>query len=473
MTPPRLCPETLAHAVARRPAYRREAVRPGILHLGLGNFARAHLAAHVEAGLPEGLDWGIVGASLRHADMAEALTPQGGLYTLAVRDAAGTQAQVIGAVQAVLPPDRERSLIAWMAEPAIRIVSLTVTEKGYGLDAATGTLDASRPDIAADLAGQAAVPRSVPGLLIAGLAARRAAGHGPFTILSCDNLPANGTTLHRLLVEMAGARDRALRDWVAQAVVCPSSMVDRIVPATTEADRAEVAALTGVRDAWPVMTEPFSQWVLEDRFAQGRPPLPGVELVDDVAPYEAMKLRLLNGAHSTIAWAGLRQGHATVADAMGDAEIVALVRALHDDLAPSVPLPAAVLTDYCARLMRRFANPALRHRLAQIATDSSQKIPQRLIEPWRALRAAGRRRDAVTGSIALWLAHVADAPDQAALADPLAPALAAIARRLPDRRAFAAAMLDLRPVFSDLGADPAFRAAVTDAFLALRPARAI
>jgi fructuronate reductase len=363
------------------PGYERRAVTPGIVHLGVGAFHRAHQAATVDDCLAAGeTDWGIVGASLQSASTHDALEPQDGLYTLAVRGSDGERLRVIGSIGTVLvaPRDPKRLLDA-LTDPGIRIVTLTITEKAYLRDA-SGRLDVRHPDIVADLADPAR-PRTAHGFLVEALARRRAAGHAPFTILSCDNLPSNGKTLHGLLVEFAALRGGDLAAHV-ESVSCPSSMVDRIVPATTDADRARVLDALGVEDAWPVMTEPFSQWVIEDDFSAGRPDWErfGVEMVRDVRPFEEMKLRLLNGAHSSIAYLGLLSGLDTVAKSFGDPAIRRFVSALWAEAAATLPKDAGLDTQaYVAALTERFDNTALAHRTAQIANDGSQKLPQRII----------------------------------------------------------------------------------------------
>lgn len=450
---------------AERPAYDRARVTPGLVHLGIGNFHRAHQAAYLDDGLAEDPSWGVVGVSLRRPDMRDALAPQDGLYTLAVTDDAGTRARVIGSVLEVLHPGADTApLVARMADPAIRIVSLTVTEKGYCHDPATGDLDESRPEIVADRA-RPGRPRSAPGLLAAALAARRAAGVAPFTVLVCDNLPANGPTVKRIVGQMAALWDDALAAHVAADVAFPATMVDRIVPHTTDADRAAIADLTGLEDAWPVMTEPFSQFVIEDAFPAGRPPLPGAELVAEVAPYEAMKLRMLNGAHSTLAYLGQLAGRETVAEAMADPAIAGLVAGLwREETIPTLDLPRAELERYAAALDRRFRNGALRHRTAQIAMDGSQKIPQRLLATIRDRRRAGLPHPRATLGVAAWLAHASGANGRAPASDPMAERFAAIASgTLPDIEAYGAAMLDIAAVFGDLSRDAGFRTEVVAA----------
>ncbi len=326
-----------------RPGYDPSALRAGIVHLGLGAFHRAHQAVYTEAVLRDGdLRWGITAASLRSPAMRDALAPQDGLYTVAVRGN-GEHLSVVGAIKRILvAPEDPSALIAAMAHPATEIVSLTVTEKAYCHDPATGTLDEAHPDILHDLAHPEA-PRSALGFLAAGLARRRADGLRPFTVLCCDNLPANGRTVHRLLSRYAAlldrARERGLAAFIAAEVACPDTMVDRIVPATTDADRGAISSALGMDDAWPVVTEPFSQWVVQDRFSLNRPAweAAGVTLVDDVAPYEAMKLRMLNASHSALAYLGYLAGAETVADAMALPGLAEFAGRVMDEAVPTLP----------------------------------------------------------------------------------------------------------------------------------------
>lgn len=299
----RLSSRTLGGAAASLPAYDRGSAARGIVHLGVGAFHRAHQAVYVDRCLGAGDSrWGIVGVSLRSTDTRDALAPQDGLYTLSVCDAAGERLSVIGSLlELAVASEDPAALVARMADPAVRIVTLTVTEKAY-LRNAAGDLDRHHPDIVHDLANPDR-PRTAHGFLAAALAARHAAGVQPFTVLCCDNLPSNGETVRRLVLQYAQARGDGLDRWIEDAVAFPSTMVDRIVPATTDADRARISAALGLEDAWPVTTEPFMQWVVEDRFTMGRPDWEpfGVTMVRDVRPYEEMKLRLLNGAHSGMA----------------------------------------------------------------------------------------------------------------------------------------------------------------------------
>ena len=325
--------------------------RPGILHLGPGAFFRAHLAVYTEGAMQaSGGDWGILAAGLRNGETARQLTAQAGCFTLLVRDGATTRAQVLGAVLGGVAPE---VILARMQAPEIRIVTLTLTEKAYGLDPSTGGLDLGDPVIAADLAGRAP-PRSAVGLIAEGLAARRAAGLAPFTPLSCDNLPGNGHLLRRLVLDYAMQRDPALADWIATQVPFPATMVDRITPATSDRERRMVREDFGIQDEAPVFCEDFIQWVLEDNFPAGRPPLEkaGVEFVADVTPWELMKIRILNGGHAVIAYpAGLLDIH-FVHEAMEDAQVRAFLEKIEaDEIIPAVPpVPGTDLQAYFAKV---------------------------------------------------------------------------------------------------------------------------
>lgn len=382
--PPRLSNSALAGLPVdvARPLYDRRCMRTGIVHLGLGAFHRAHQAVFVDDCLNAGeKGWGIIGASLRSGDTRDALARQDSLYTLSVVDGSGERLRVIGSIlSSLVAPEDPAALLDRLCDADTRIVTLTVTEKAY-LRSAAGGLDEDHPDIAWDLANPGA-PRSVHGFLSEAIARRRAAGLTPFTVLSCDNLPANGATLRKLLVAFCALRSAEFASFVEAEVAFPSSMVDRIVPATTDEDRRRISAALGVIDAWPVTTEPFLQWVVEDRFPGGRPAWDrfGVEMVDDVAPFEDMKLRLLNGSHSSIAYLGLLCGHATVSEAFGDRSIRQFVSRLWAEAIPSLPAGAGLKPEaYILELAKRYDNPALKHRTAQIANDGSQKLPQRII----------------------------------------------------------------------------------------------
>jgi fructuronate reductase len=459
-------------AAVMQPRYDRAAVTTGIVHLGIGAFHRAHQAVYTDDVLAAGdLRWGILGASLRSPDTRDALVPQDGLYTVAIRDSDGEALRVVGAIRDVLvAPEAPSALLDALCRPSVAIVSLTVTEKGYCHDPATGRLDEAHPDILHDLAHPDA-PRSAVGILVQGIARRRAAGLKPFTPLCCDNLPANGRTLHRILSRYAELVSPDLGAYVAGEIACPDTMVDRIVPATTDEDRARIAAQLGVADAWPIMTEPFSQWVIEDRFLSGRPSWEnfGATLVSDVAPYEAMKLRLLNGSHSALAYLGYLSGCETVASAMADPGIAAFVAALMADSTPTLVLPPGADVDgYKRSLVARFRNTALKHRTWQIAMDGSQKLPQRLLGTIRDRLAQGLPIERHALGVAAWMRYVAGTDEAGRpidVRDPLAADLAAIARQAgPAADRLAPALLGVRAVFGDdLPDHPGFRAAVTRA----------
>lgn len=471
-----MCDATLARlpASVARPRYDRSAVRAGIVHLGLGAFHRGHQAAYTETVLAAGdLRWGITAASLRSSETRDALAPQDGLYALNIRGETD-QLAVIGSVARVLvAPQDPAALLDAMCAPDIAIVSLTVTEKAYCRDPATDTLDDAHPDIAHDLAHPHA-PRSALGLLTAAIARRRDEGVPPFTVLCCDNLPANGRTLHRLLTRFAHLRSPDLGDFVENEIACPDTMVDRIVPATTAEDRARVAATLGLQDAWPVIAEPFTQWVIEDRFAAGRPAWEnaGALLVADVAPFEAMKLRLLNASHSALAYLGYLASAETVADAMRDPGLAGFAARLIDDAIPTLALPPGTdVAGYKRDLLARFRNPALGHRTWQIAMDGSQKLPQRVLGTMRDRLTLGLPIDAHALVVAGWMRYVAGTDEQGRtidVQDPIAAELASVAREAgPVVDRLACALLGVGSVFGRLGDDPRVRAAVTTALARL------
>jgi fructuronate reductase len=407
----------LLSGAVERFAYDRKAQAGGIVHLGIGAFHRAHQAWYTDRAMDAGdRDWAITGVSLRSGEIAARMNPQDGLYTLTERGSGGDAIRLIGSVRRVLvaPVDGE-AVTAAIAAPETRIVSLTVTEKGY-CRAPDGALDAN-------LAGDG----SLYGALARALSRRRAAGLPGVTLLSCDNLANNGAVLDALMRDYLDRVSPELRQWFERECACPSSMVDRIVPAATDADRAAAASAIGLEDQGAVVAEPFSQWVIEDRFAQGRPAWDrvGAQLVADVAPYEAAKLRMLNGAHSLMAYCGLGQGLDYVHEAIADPLIRPLAeRLLREEAAASLnPAPGQDLPSYADSLLVRFANPSLRHRLAQIAMDGSQKLPQRWLETLAQRQRDGGRCPAILAGLAAWLRHVRG--DNGRVDDPLAEALKA------------------------------------------------
>jgi len=464
-------------AAVKRPAYNRADVKIGIVHLGIGAFHRAHQAVYTDDVLTSGDHrWGILGASLRSPETRDALSPQDGLYTIAVRSAAGTEHRVIGSVTRLLvAPENPEALIAAMADPKVKIVSLTVTEKGYCIDPATGRLDEQHPDIRHDGANPDQ-PKSAPGYLLAALYRRRALGVKPFTVMSCDNLPSNGEKLHAILVKLASFRNAEFARFVETEAACPSTMIDRIVPQTADEDRASAKAALHFDDAWPIATEPFTQWVIEDRFPEGRPAWEkfGAELVVDVAPYEAMKLKLLNASHTSLAFLGSLAGYRTVADAMDDPVIGEFIaRFMAEDVTPvlSIP-PGADVKAYAASLVERFRNPALKHRLEQIASDSSQKIPQRLLGTARERLARGLPLGRLAFSLAAFILYAKGIDEHGQtllLKDPMAEALHESIRSAGDApEAMAKAILSKTAIFGPLGKDPAFSMPIYAALKALQ-----
>ena len=408
-------PEGLA-----RFGYDREAQRVGIVHFGIGAFHRAHQAWYTDRAMDAGdRDWLIAGVSLRSGDVAAQMNPQDGLYTVTERSASGNATRLVGSVREVLVAAKSPADVASrLAAASTHIVSLTITEKGY-CRAADGSLD-----LVLARAG------SIYPLLADAFAERRRAGVAGLTLLSCDNLADNGAQLRRLMGEYLAANAPDLLGWFEAECTCPATMIDRIVPATTEADRAEAAAaLGGWRDEAAVVTEPFSQWVIEDRFAGPRPrwEAVGAELVSDVAAYETAKLRMLNGAHSALAYLGLARGHEFVHQAVGDPLLRDLAERLmrREAMGSFVAAAGQDLAAYADALMARFANPALNHRLIQIAMDGSQKIPQR----WLATLAArgGAQCPAILTAIGGWLRHIRgdNVAQWGQVDDPLAAQLAA------------------------------------------------
>ena len=466
--------ETLAALppAIRRPAYDPAKVGHGIVHLGIGAFHRAHQAIYTDDAIADaGGDWGICGVSLRNPDVRDRLMPQEGLYTAVEKSPAGTRRRIVGSVRDVLFLGEDRARIdARLADPATKVVTLTVTEKGYCHDPATGRLNFDHPDIAHDLT-HPDTPASVVGLLVAALAARCAARSGALSIVSCDNLPHNGKVLRGLVAAFAEARDRALARWIDANAAFPSTMIDRIVPATTAADIVENDAALGLHDAAPVVFEPFEQWVIENEFVTPRPAWEagGAQFVADVAPFEAMKLRLLNASHSAFAYLGFLAGHEYIYQVAAQPAFVAFMRRfMADEASPTIDVPPGVdLVAYRDALVERFGNPALPHRTQQIAMDGSQKLPQRLLATARDNLATGRPVRLVTLAVAGWMRYVSGSDEKGQpikVSDPLAPQFAEIAAaHRGDPAGLARGLLALRTIFSDdLAADQHFVAPVCD-----------
>ena len=461
-------PETLT-----RPGFVPAEHAAGIVHLGIGAFHRAHQAVYTDDVLAHsGGDWRIVGVSLRSQAVADQLNPQDGLYTVNVKDETGSAYRVVGAVERVMYAPRDpEAVIGLMADPRTRIVSLTVTEKGYCHDPASGALNFSHPAIVADLENPER-PESALGYLVEALSRRRSTALQPFTVLCCDNLPGNGPLVRGLVLELAARRDETLAAWIAEEAAFPATMIDRIVPATTDADREAAAAALGFDDCGLVVTEPFTQWVIEDWFCNTRPSWEdaGAQIVSEVEPFELAKLRLLNGSHSTIAYLGYLGGYDYVHQAMRDPAYRELVRYLmRIEIAPTLTPPEGFDLDrYQQDLMNRFSNPALNHRTYQIAMDGSQKLPQRLLGTVRDRLSADKGFAGLALAVAAWIRYVRGVDEHGArivVQDPLGEVLAALTRELessPD--VVVRQVLGFAEVFdNDLVEHESFVAEVTEA----------
>lgn len=460
-----LATETLAGCAARLPVpgYDRSRVTAGVAHLGVGAFHRAHQAVYHDRLLAAGgsPEWGICGIGVLPGDRAlhEALRAQDGLYTVMVKEPDGSLApRVIGSlVEHLLAPDDPEAVVERLAAPAIRVVSLTITEGGYASDDATGAFRADDPAVAADLADPAALGTAFA-LVVEALRRRRARGVAPFTVMSCDNLPGNGHAARTAFAGFAALRDPELGAWVAGHVAFPSSMVDRITPRTTDLDRAALAELFGVEDRVPVVCEPFSQWVLEDRPGLERPPYEdaGVVVVGDVAPHERMKLRLLNAGHQAVAHFGRLLGHAFVHEAVADPELLAFLEGFLDrEAAPTLgDVPRADLEAFRGPLVGRFANRAIADTLERLATDASDRIPKFVLPIVADRLAAGQDAGRCAAVVAAWAWAWSAAGG--AVPAPEDRRAAALAERAADLRHAPDAFLADRELFGDLGATAAF-----------------
>jgi mannitol 2-dehydrogenase len=456
------------------PAYDRSRVRAGIVHLGVGAFHRSHQAMYVDRLLEQGQgeDWGICGVGVLPSDrrVAEAMAAQDCLYTLVVKHADGSlAARVVGSiVEYLLAPDDPEAVVEKMAAASTRIVSLTVTEGGYNIDPVTGEFDAADPGVQHDLR-EGGAPRTAFGLVTEALARRRDRGLLPFSVVSCDNIQHNGDVARGSFTAFAALRDPDLGAWIDREVPFPNSMVDRITPATTDDDRAEVARRFGVDDRWPVVCEPFTQWVLEDRFSLGRPPLEeaGVQLVADVEPYERMKLGLLNASHQALAYLGHLAGYRLVHDAAQDPLFQRfLLGYMVEEATPTLrPVPGIDLAEYRHDLIARFSNPAIRDTLARLAFDGSERLPKWLLPVVRVNLATGGEVRRSAAVVAAW-ARYAEGEDEEGhpieVVDRRRDSLMARARR---QREDPLAFIADRELFGDLVDDERFvahyRAALT------------
>lgn len=478
-----LSSEALPHLAIKGPRYGRSAMRIGIVHIGVGGFHRAHQALYLDdlMNAGEAHDWAICGMGVLPGDaaMRDVLTAQEGLYTLVTKYPDGSaEARVVGAIVRYLhAPDDPEVAVEQLADPSVRIVSLTITEGGYNFNQNTGEFDPSHPDIAHDLSvasGEAeAGPRSVFGLVIEALARRRSRGNSPFTVMSCDNIQGNGEVARRQFTAFAALRDVGLATWIDANVAFPSSMVDRITPVTTDEDREMVAKVFGVRDRWPVVCEPFTQWVLEDRFPAGRPSFDqvGVQLVTEVGPYELMKLRLLNASHQALCYPGYLAGYRFAHEVCADPDFVAYLLAYMDEEAtPTLePVPGVDLAAYKNQLIARFANPAIRDTLARLCADSSNRIPKWLLPVVHSNLAAGRSVTLSAAIVASWAYYAEGRDDQGGVIDVVDPrkeqVIAAAARQRGDDPL---AFLRDTELFGELAEQDAFTGAYLSALASFR-----
>jgi len=420
--------------VLQKPAYNPANHGIGILHLGIGAFHRAHQAVYTDTVLAKcGGDWRSIGISLRHEDVRNQLSPQDGLYTLAIKNGRNTDYRIIGSIADIIhAPSNPASVLTILASEKIKIVTLSVTEKGYCHDPATNMLNREHPDIQHDMINPEA-PRSAIGFLYYGLKARFQTHQKPLTIISCDNLPSNGKLLEALLQQFAEEKDPDLLDWIKYNIAFPCTMVDRIVPATTDEDRAAFTAATGLIDKGLVKSEAFTQWVIEDKFAAIRPEweIAGAEFVPDVTPCEEAKLRLLNGSHSALAYLGFLGGYTFVHEAMDNPDFEAFVDYLMKKEA-AVSLKTSTrsrLVPYADNLKTRYKNTALQHQTYQIAMDGSQKLPQRLLETIRYNIKNELPYEACSLAVAAWIRYITGIDEKGIkiiIKDPLADRFKAI-----------------------------------------------
>jgi mannitol 2-dehydrogenase len=447
------------------PAYDRDLVTPGVIHFGVGGFHRAHQAMYHDRLLNEGTapDWGICGVGVMPEDrrMKEVLDAQDGLYTLVIKHSDGRyEPRVIGSVvQYLYAPDDPEAVIAKMAAESTRIVSLTITEGGYNINDATGEFDVTSQDVLSDLE-PGAVPRTTFGLITEALRRRRHRGLPPFTVMSCDNLQGNGQMARQVFSAFARLRELEFGNWVEREVRFPNSMVDRITPVTTDADRAEVRDRFGIDDLWPVVCEPYTQWVLEDTFTDGRPGYEkaGVQLVDQVEPYELMKLRLLNGSHQAMGYFAYLCGYRLVHEAAQDPLFRAFLLGYMDtEASPTLPpVPGVDLEEYKHTLIERFSNPQVRDTIARLCAQSSDRIPKWLLPVARQQLASGGEVRRCAAVVASWARYAEGVDEQGApieVVDRLRDSLTALARR---QREDPDAFVSNRDVFGDLADDERF-----------------
>ncbi|HHB1425595.1 TPA: mannitol dehydrogenase family protein [Serratia odorifera] len=461
-----------------RPSYDRNRLVARMVHLGFGAFYRAHQAVFADLLASQyGSDWGYCTVNLVGGEqLISDLKRQDLLYSVAEMDSSGWHSQTIGVVRQALHLrlDGVQAVLEAMAHPQVAIVSLTITEKGYCYHPASGQLLADHPAIVYDLTHPSR-PQSAPGLLLAALRLRRSRGLPPFTVMSCDNMPENGHVARNVVIQLAQLQDAELASWVERQVAFPSTMVDRIVPAVTPDTLQRIQHLLGgIADPVGVACEPFRQWVIEDRFPQGRPAWEqaGAELVDNVLPYEEMKLRMLNGSHSFLAYLGYLAGYAHISDCMQDPHfVVAARRLMLAEQAPTLQVQGVDLALYADSLLLRYGNGALQHRTAQIAMDGTQKLPQRMLDAIRWHLAHGSCFDCLALGVAGWMRYVGGIDEQGQpfeIQDPRSDEIATRVATSQEGEPRVRALLQMDTVFGrDLPAQPAFVEAVTQAYLTL------
>lgn len=461
-----LCEDALEAVGIDVPAYDRGAVVPSVVHIGVGAFHRSHQAVYLDAVLAAGdLGWGVCGVGILPGDVRarDAARAQDGLYTLVTTDPQGRRtARVVGSlVRYLYAPDDPGAVIEILSAPSTRIVSLTITEGGYGVDDATGRFDPHDEPTREDMTSGGDTPRSAFGYLAQGLRRRRDEGLAPFTVLSCDNIQGNGRVARHALTSFVRASDPELAAWIEETVSFPSSMVDRITPVTTEETREEVRSSWGIADRWPVRSESYLQWVIEDDFPLGRPDLAavGVQLVEDVEPYELMKLRLLNASHQAMSYLGILAGYSWVHQTCADPVFAAFLRRyMRIEAIPTLrPVPGIDLDAYCDDLLARFGSEAVRDTLERQVVDASARIPTFLLPVLREQLRAGGPIECCALVLAAWSRYLESrlAPGAAGVEDQRAgDLLAAVARE----REEPGALLDYVPVFGDLGGDARLRA---------------
>ena len=456
------------------PHYDRARLRAGVLHFGVGNFHRAHQAVYLDDLFNAGLDqdWAILGAGVRAADVVlrERLAEQDYLTTVVEQEAHSAKARVVGAMIDFVPPGDSAANLEALMRPEIRIVSLTITEGGYYISPATQHFDSAHPDIVADAANLAA-PKTVFGLIVAGLRRRRAAGIAPFTVMSCDNIPGNGHVTENAVAGLAEIADPELARWIRANVAFPNSMVDRITPGTTDRERGALLAQFGVEDNWPVFCEEFRQWVVEDHFPSGRPQFEkvAVTFTADVAPFELMKIRILNGGHAAIAYPAALLDIHFVHEAMEDAQIRAYLEKLtRDEIIPTVPPPpGVVLEDYCDLIARRFANPKIADTIPRLCFDGANRQPKFILPTAADRAAAGAGVTGLALVSALWARYCQGETESGKTSSENVPEwprlLAHAARARHDPRAF----LEMSDIFGDLAKNVAYEKAFSHALSSL------